>query len=176
MPKVFTMQVGKWRLAKDHDIKIMDTTVKSGYSIFAPTWDMVLGIKNNSMDEDTYSRLYRDMLVKSWKENRQKWMDFLQSDDQFALACYCKAGVFCHRHLLVKFLNQLCKQLDIPFEYYGELTDEPLPENPHPVSQHDPSPDPRSGGQRPERQPTSGDGRTDRGQSSGDSGTAGGSG
>ena len=136
MPKVFTMQVGKWRLAKDRDIKIMDTTVKSGYSIFAPTWDMVLGHKNGSMDDDTYSRLYRDMLVRSWTENRQKWMDFLQSDDQFALACYCKAGVFCQRHLLIKFLSQLCKQLGIHFEYYGELTDEPLPEHPHPVSQH----------------------------------------
>ncbi len=136
MPKVFTMQVGKWRLAKDRDIKIMDTTVKSGYSIFAPTWDMVLGHKNGSMDDDTYSRLYRDMLVRSWTENRQKWMDFLQSDDQFALACYCKAGVFCHRHLLIKFLSQLCNQLGIHFEYYGELTDEPLPEHPHPVSQH----------------------------------------
>lgn len=135
MPRVFTMQVGKWRLAKDREIKIMDTTVKSGYSIFAPTWDMVLGHKAKTMDDDTYSRLYHDMLVKSWMENRQKWMDFLNDDDQYALACYCKAGVFCHRHLLVKFLSKLCKQLGITFEYYGELTDEQLPEHPHPVTQ-----------------------------------------
>ncbi|WJJ55186.1 hypothetical protein [Xanthomonas phage RTH11] len=174
MPKVFTIQVGKWRLAKDRDIKVMDTTVKSGYSIFAPTWDMVLGIKNGSMDEDTYSQLYRDMLVQSWKGNRQKWMDFLNDDDQYALACYCKAGVFCHRHLLVKFLQQLCKQLNIPFEYYGELTNDPQLENPHPVTQ---LVLPSSGGERTDTsgstdQPAAGSSSADPGQRDGDPGSS----
>lgn len=125
MPKLFTIQVGKWRLAKDRDIKMMDTTVKSGYSIFAPTWDMVLGHKAGTLSDEEYSKLYRNILTTSWQRDRQKWMDFLQDDDIYALACYCQAGKFCHRHLLVKFLQQLCKQLDIPFEYYGELTDQP---------------------------------------------------
>ena len=121
---VFTIQVGKWRLAKDRDIKIMDTTVKSGYSLFAPTWDMVLGHKAGTLSDEEYSALYRNILLESWKKDRQKWLDFLNDDDQYALACYCRAGKFCHRHLLVKFLRQLCKQLGISFEYYGELTDE----------------------------------------------------
>ncbi|QVD49091.1 hypothetical protein LUCX_21 [Xanthomonas phage vB_XciM_LucasX] len=125
MPRVFTIQVGKWRLAKDRDIKMMDTTVKSGYSLFAPTWDMVLGIKQGSMTEEEYTELYWRILNQSWKQNQQKWMDFLKDDDQYALACYCKAGAFCHRHLLIKFLEKLCAKLELPFEYYGELTDEP---------------------------------------------------
>lgn len=126
--RIFTIQVGKWRLAKDRDIKVMDTTVKSGYSLFAPTWDMVLGHKAGTLSDEEYSALYRNLLLGSWKKDRQKWLDFLNDDDQYALACYCPAGKFCHRHLLVKFLQQLCKQLDIPFEYYGELTDETLTE------------------------------------------------
>ncbi len=123
--RVFTIQVGKWRLAKDRDIKVMDTTVKSGYSIFAPTWDMVLGHKAGTLSDEEYTAQYRNMLLASWKKDRQKWMDFLNDDDTYALACYCPAGNFCHRHLLIKFLQQLCKQLNIPFEYYGELTDQP---------------------------------------------------
>lgn len=119
--RVFTIQISKWRLAKERDIKFMDTTVKSGYSIFAPTWDLVLGHKAGTIDDDTYSRHYRDMLVRSWTDNRQKWLDFLNDDDTYALACYCPAGKFCHRHLLVRFLEKLCQQLDIDFEYYGEL-------------------------------------------------------
>lgn len=129
MPRVFTIQVGKWRLAKDRDIKMMDTTVKSGYSIFAPTWDMVLGHKAGTLSDEEYSKLYREMLIRSWKTKRKEWTTFLEDDDVYALACYCKAGAFCHRHLLVRFLEQLCKQLEKPFEYYGELTDDPTDKN-----------------------------------------------
>lgn len=123
--RLFTIQVGKWRLAKDRNIRFMDTTVKSGYSLFAPTWEMVLGHKNGVISDSDYSRLYRNLLLKSWKDRRDEWMSFLNDDDIYALACYCKAGNFCHRHLLVKFLKQLCQQLELPFEYYGELTDVP---------------------------------------------------
>lgn len=132
MPKLFTIQVGKWRLAKDRDIKMMDTTVKSGYNLFAPTWDMVLAHKRgpeDGMTDEEYSKLYREMLVRSWKTRRKEWMNFLEDDDVYALACYCKAGNFCHRHLLIRFLEQLCKQLGLPFEYYGELTDDPTEKN-----------------------------------------------
>lgn len=122
--RLMTIQVSKWRLAKDRNIKVMDTTVKSGCGLFAPTWEMVLGHKAGTLSDEEYSALYRNILLESWKKDRQKWLDFLNDDDQYALACYCRAGKFCHRHLLVKFLRQLCKQLGISFEYYGELTDE----------------------------------------------------
>jgi hypothetical protein len=131
--KLWTIQVSKWRLAKERSIRFMDTTVKSGYSLFAPTWDMVLAHKRGpdvegGMTDEQYSKLYRDMLVRSWQTRRQEWMNFLQDDDMYALACYCQEGKFCHRHLLIKFLRQLCTQLKIPFEYYGELTDNPTEE------------------------------------------------
>lgn len=130
--KLFTIQVGKWRLAKDRDIRLMDTTIKSGYSLFAPTWDMVLGHKQGSLSDAEYSKLYRDLLTNSWLKRREEWMNFLKDDDIYALACYCKPGQFCHRYLLIKFLEKLCQQLEIPFEYYGELTDQPLEKNdPH---------------------------------------------
>lgn len=129
--KIATIQVSKWRLAKDRGFRLMDTTVKSGYSIFSPTWDLVLGHKQATLSDDEYSQQYRDLLIHSWRTQRQKWLDFLNDNDEYyALACYCRyrnedgTVKFCHRHLLVKFLEKLCSQMNLPFEYYGELTDE----------------------------------------------------
>lgn len=125
--RIMTIQVGKWRLARNQNIFFLDTTVKSGYSLFAPTWDMVMGHKHGTLSNEEYKKLYRDMLIRSWKEKREDWLKFLNDDTPTALACYCKPGAFCHRLLLKDFLQQLCKQLNIPFEYYGELTDAPSP-------------------------------------------------
>jgi uncharacterized protein YeaO (DUF488 family) len=122
--RIFTIQVGKWRLAKSYDIFFLDTTVKSGYSLFAPNWDMVMGYKNGTVSEDEYKKLYRELLIRSWTQRREEWMKFLQDDTPTALACYCKPGLFCHRLLLKDFLRQLCKQLEIQFEYFGELIDD----------------------------------------------------
>lgn len=127
--RLMTIQIGKWRLARKHNVFFLDTTVKSGNSLFSPTWEMVMNHKNGAMGDEEYRKLYRDLLVRSWMTRREEWMRFLKDDTLTALACYCKPGHFCHRLLLKDFLEQLCKQLEIPFEYYGELTDAP-PEEP----------------------------------------------
>lgn len=121
--RLFTIQMGKWRLARDHGIDMVDTTHASRFSLFSPNREAVYAYKNGTIDEDEYAKIYRDTLLRSWQTKRQNWMDFLQSAPMSALACYCGPGKFCHRHLLIKFIEQLCKQLKIPFEYYGELTD-----------------------------------------------------
>ena len=123
--QILTTQISKWRLCRDHKIFFLDTTVKSGYSLFAPTWDMVMAHKASIMSDEEYSHLYRKILINSWMSRREEWMKFLQTPEPVALACFCKAGKFCHRLLLKDFLQQLCKQLNIPFEYFGELTDTP---------------------------------------------------
>lgn len=123
--QIFTTQISKWRLCRDHKLFFLDTTVKSGYSLFAPTWDMVMGHKQGIMSDDEYAQRYRSILTNSWMTRREEWMKFLQTPEPVALACFCKAGKFCHRLLLKDFLKQLCKQLNIPFEYFGEFTDAP---------------------------------------------------
>ena len=118
---LFTIQVGRWRLARDKQIEMVDTTVKSGESMFAPTWDMVLGHKNKTVSDEEYTRLYRQRMIESWKANRPQWEAFLRRTEPAAIACYCRVGVFCHRLLLKDIIEELCKKLDIHFEYYGEL-------------------------------------------------------
>lgn len=119
---VFTMQRGKWRQARNHDILIMDITVKSGFSIFAPTWDMVMGHKQGRISDEEYTKLYYDKMNASWKADRDKWIDTLKITEPVALTCYCREGAFCHRHLLKGMFEKLCERYDIPFLYYGELS------------------------------------------------------
>lgn len=119
--ELFTVQMGKWRLARDRGIVFLDTTVKSGDALFAPTWDMVMGHKNGTVSDEEYTKLYRQMMIRSWTHNREKWELLLRSNEQVAIACYCPAGVFCHRLLLKDILQELSGKLNVPFHYYGEL-------------------------------------------------------
>lgn len=118
---IFTIQVGRYRLAQQHKVEFIDTTVKSGLRIFAPTWEMVLGHKDGSWSDEQYTAAYRAMMRQSWIDNREQWLSILKRQEPIALACYCKPGVFCHRLLLKDMFEALCKKLDIDYRYYGEL-------------------------------------------------------
>ena len=118
---VFTIQIGKWRLAQQHNVQMINTTVKDGMRMFAPTWDMVMGHKNGRVSDEEYTADYRKLMIQSMKDHRLKWEDFLKDDTPIALACYCKPGVFCHRHLLLGLFKEICEKRKIEFLYYGEL-------------------------------------------------------
>jgi hypothetical protein len=123
---LFTIQIAKWRLARNRDIVFMDTTVKSGFSIFAPTWDMVMGHKLGQISDEEYKKLYYAKMNASWKNEKERpqWLDVIQSKEPIAIGCYCAPGKFCHRHLLKEIFEKLCAARGIPFFYYGELTDD----------------------------------------------------
>ena len=123
--EVWTIQMAQWRKAKEMGIELIDTTVKSGNSVFAPTWEMVMDIKNATPEgreeaERLYTRRYHLAMQNCWKQHASQWLSLL-SKERVAIACYCKAGVFCHRHLLVGYLQKVAEQKGIPFIYKGEL-------------------------------------------------------
>lgn len=121
MLQLFTIQVGRWRLAREHKVEFVDTTIKTKHPLFAPTWDMVLGHKDDTLSDEEYTRLYRQRMIQSWKDHREEWLAFLKREEPIALACFCKPGAFCHRVLLKDIMKELCEKLDIPYFYYGEL-------------------------------------------------------
>lgn len=84
----------------------LDITVKSGDKVFAPTWDMVMGHKNGTLTDEQYTEMYRELMLKSWKNNRWRWNELLQQD-RVVLTCFCKHNTFCHRVLLAKMLEKL---------------------------------------------------------------------
>jgi len=129
--EVMTIALGQWRLARRYGVNMVDTTVKSGHSIFAPSWDIVLGHKAGRVSDEEYTAEYRRLMNKSWHEHRDQWLEFIGQTEPLALACYCTAksathvhpdgSFFCHRFLLKDILEKLCHAKGIPFHYYGEL-------------------------------------------------------
>lgn len=129
--ELFTIALSSWRLARQYNIAVCDTTVKTGFSVFKPSWDIVLAHKAGRMSDEEYTSEYRKLMNKSWRENRDKWMDFIQQTEPVALGCFCTAKsvahvhpdgtFFCHRFLLKDILEKLCQAKGIPFLYYGEL-------------------------------------------------------
>ncbi len=94
--------------------------MKSGNDAFAPAWDMVMGIKQGRLSEDAYRQQYIDMMRESWAYRRLEWEKVLQMD-QVALACYCSAGKFCHRHILKEILMKIQQQRGVEVVDGGEV-------------------------------------------------------
>lgn len=113
---VYTSQIAK---AKNHP-NFLDVTVKSGNKAFAPTWKIVIDLKNRDITKKEYITKYVQLMRESFKNNREEWYQLI-SQTEVVVCCYCKAGEFCHRYILVNILRELCKKKGIKFEYRGEV-------------------------------------------------------
>jgi len=119
---LYTIQMGRWRKAKERDIPLLDTTIKSAtdYAFLAPTWEMVTQYKAGRLSEQEYKTLYYEVIHSRWVENPEPFLALLRLPTA-AIACYCAAGHFCHRLLLVAILTKIAAKFGIPFRYCGEL-------------------------------------------------------
>lgn len=117
---VYTVQLAKWRTCEKLGIPLLDTTTKSGNPLFAPGWDIVMDVKSNKITPEQYTEVYLERMRQSYRDNPKAWHDCI-AQPTVAVACYCAAGKFCHRHLLVDIFGKLCNHLKQPFEYKGEL-------------------------------------------------------
>lgn len=119
-------------LGRDVDhIKLIDTTAKSGVFAFAPDWENVKAYKEGRLNEQSYTELYEDKMVESRDMHRAVW-DRLSVYPYAAYACYCPAGVFCHRHLFVQHAASHLQSMGWRVRLMGEITKTsfPKPERP----------------------------------------------
>lgn len=93
----------------------LDITVKSGISIFAPTWDLVNNYQTNKITQDEFIGQYIKLLNGSYSEYKTVW-DSLMSKTRVTLVCYCKPDKFCHRQILAEYLQQRFEA-----RYIGEI-------------------------------------------------------
>lgn len=120
--KIWTLQVGSWRLARDKGIPYFDITVRTGIKAFAPTWDMVSSYKAGALSEADYTSAYKQLMRKSIVSHQKYW-DELNDVPEFAIMCYCPPGSFCHRLLLAQYLKAyLESKFDTEVVLMGELT------------------------------------------------------
>jgi hypothetical protein len=74
----YTIQISKYRTAKALGITMIDTTVKSGMSIFAPRWDMVIGHKEGILSNEQYAEQYMSVIQDSIRTRSREWRIFLE--------------------------------------------------------------------------------------------------
>lgn len=121
--RLYTLQMGKWRLAQAKGFALIDTTVRSGELAFAPTWEMVKASKAGTLSPEAYTEQYRALMLTSVRTHAKLWREISALDD-VALLCYCPAGTFCHRHLLAGYFEEYCIATHRPITLMGELTHE----------------------------------------------------
>lgn len=98
----------------------IDITVKSApypWSIFAPTWKMVMDYKHaggTPEAEQIYVNQYKSIVDRAFESHSQQLSDLINSDRTITLVCFCRPGDFCHRVLLAKHFESLGAT------YYGE--------------------------------------------------------
>lgn len=103
---------------------VIDITIKSASepykTLFAPTWDMVMGHKKGKINDAQYTELYHEMMCKSFMTYYTEWYKVVAEHDKVALVCYCRKGSFCHRHLLKEYLARVAEYYNIQVEIIPE--------------------------------------------------------
>ena len=81
--------------------------------IFAPTWALVMGYQRGRVTAESYTKQYHQQMRRSYRAHRQQWVETITASagKRLVIGCFCRAGAFCHRHLLAGYLAQAARQL-----------------------------------------------------------------
>lgn len=117
--EVWTGRICDWRYWDNTDVLFVDTSLKSGEKEFAPTPELLWPYKQGIVSKDEYEQVFLNLTRKRFQRNPDPWY-WLIHQQKICLACYCKEGEFCHRHLLKEMIRKLCKREGIQFIDRGE--------------------------------------------------------
>lgn len=117
--EVYTTRISDWREWHNSDVLFYDITLKSGDVVFAPPPELLYPYKQGLIKSREYGEIYYRLLRERFRNDPEPFY-WLIKQEAIALACYCKHGVFCHRHLLKRPLRKLCEQEGITFIDRGE--------------------------------------------------------
>ena len=115
--------MAKWRLVKERGIAFLDITAKSGIAAFAPDFGDVMRYKRGELSEEEYTKIYVERMARSRTVCPRRWAS-LNQRYEIAVACYCKAGVFCHRHLFVNEYKDFLEEQGCVVIVEGEIEHE----------------------------------------------------
>jgi len=118
---VYTIAIPQWRKARDRGIELFDITVKSGFEPFAPYKDVLYAYKRGEVTDDQYTEIYLKKLTERFREAPEDFQGFLERTGPLAVACYCTAGKFCHRHLFIRYMRQIADDNGYHLNYKGEI-------------------------------------------------------
>jgi hypothetical protein len=117
---VWTVQMGKRHAVKAAGIQLLDITAMSGIKEFAPDYGEVMRYKRGETSQEEYTELYIQRMRYTLRSKPLVW-EQLKSYEQVALACYCRAGEFCHRHIFLDLMTKYLHQYGYTIKYMGEF-------------------------------------------------------
>ncbi len=118
---IWTIQMGQWRIAKERGIAMLNITAMNGIKAFAPDFNDVMAYKKGLMTEEKYLEIYQARMDASRINNPEVWKKLSEFPD-VAVACYCRAGAFCHRHPFTKMMTEYLTKFNYNVVLKGELT------------------------------------------------------
>lgn len=118
---IYTIAIPQWRKAKERDIELIDITVKSGIQLFAPEASVLWAYKRGEVTDDQYTDLYLERMRTHFRRDPGAFENLLKKDGPIALACYCTAGKFCHRHLFLSFISEIAEDNGYNLVPRGEI-------------------------------------------------------
>ena len=101
-------------------IPTIDITVKSGVKEFAPSWDMVMGVKSGKYTWPQYVEKYYTLMRASYKKSPGPFLEVLHRKE-VVLTCYCTDFNTCHRSLLAHILIKIGESFGMEVTYGGEI-------------------------------------------------------
>jgi hypothetical protein len=121
MLELYTIAIPQWRKAIKLEIPLIDITVKSGDKNFAPHPDHLWKYKRGEIGEEEYTELYLNKLDALFHYDPSIFEKFIDRDYVGAVACYCTAGTFCHRHLFIDYIMSIAEDNGLDVQYRGEI-------------------------------------------------------
>lgn len=121
MLSIYTIAIPQWRKAKAQGIELFDITAKSGFEPFAPYKDVLYAYKRGEVTDDEYTKIYLNKLREHFRAVPEDFQNFLERQAPVAIACYCKAGSFCHRYIFKTFIMEVAEDNGYDVEYKGEI-------------------------------------------------------
>lgn len=118
--QIWTLQLSKWRAARDAGIDTLDVTAKSGIGAFAPEMTNVMAYKRGELTEEDYTVRYLERMEMTRREAPQIW-EKLKDYRRVAVMCYCRRDHFCHRHPFSNLMKNYLEEHGIAAELNGEL-------------------------------------------------------
>lgn len=91
-------------LGRANGVDITVANAKGFARFFAPTWDMVLGVKHGRMSPEEYTRRYLKILRANRNKEAWKWLRDQAVDGTLTFLCFCRDGEFCHTYLLIDYM------------------------------------------------------------------------
>ena len=95
-----------------------DITVKGKHPMghyFAPTWDIVKGVKDGTIQEqeyiDRYIKILQNAPTKAW--------NWLLSEETRTFVCFCPRENFCHRNILTNYIMHILH--DVKYMGWSEI-------------------------------------------------------